>query len=342
MRISRTARPTPPSSCTRSSDERRVRRRADDDPGIQDYHTPVLVREVLALLEPERGGLFVDGTVGGGGHARAILERAPGVHLVAVDRDPGALAEAERTLAPFGDRVRFLLSDFRHAARAPELDEGAVSGVLLDLGVSSRQLDHDRRGFAFRRGVPLDMRMDGSDARTASAADVLNSYDEGDLARVFRELGEHRGAHRLARRIVRRRRTRPFAVSDDLVGALRAAMGRSPAPRDKARVFQALRLEVNDELGALREGLDTLRDTMDAGGRMAVISYHSLEDREVKNRFREWSRDCTCPPALPVCVCAGRAAGETLVRRPVRPAPTETSANPRARSARLRAWRKTS
>ena len=319
-----------------------MRRRADDDLGDRDYHTPVLVREVLALLEPERGGLFVDGTVGGGGHARAILERAPGLHLVAVDRDPGALAEAERTLAAFGDRVRFLLSDFRNAACAPEVEEGAVSGVLLDLGVSSRQLDRDRRGFAFRRGVPLDMRMDGSDARTPSAADVLNTYDERRLARVFRELGEHRGAHRLARRIVRRRRTRPFAVSDDLVGALRATMARSPAPRDKARVFQALRMEVNDELGALREGLDALRGTLAAGGRMAVISYHSLEDREVKNRFRDWSRDCTCPPALPTCVCAGRAAGETLVRRPVRPAPEETAANPRARSARLRAWRKAS
>jgi 16S rRNA (cytosine1402-N4)-methyltransferase len=302
----------------------------------------VLVREVLALLELGRGGLFVDGTVGGGGHAHAMLERAPGLHLVAVDRDPGALAQAERTLAPFGDRVRFVLSDFRNAADAAELEEGTVSGVLLDLGVSSRQLDRDRRGFAFRRGVPLDMRMDGSGSRTPSAADVLNTYDEGRLARVLRELGEHRGAHRLAREIVRRRRTRPFAVSDDLVGALRATMRRSPAPRDKARIFQALRMEVNDELGALREGLDTLRHALAAGGRMAVISYHSLEDREVKHRFREWSRDCTCPPVLPVCVCAGQASGETLARRPVRPAPEETAANPRARSARLRAWRKAS
>lgn len=319
-----------------------MRRRADDDAGAPGYHTPVLVREVLALLEPGRGGLFVDGTVGGGGHARALLERAPGLHLVAVDRDPGALAHAERTLASFGNRVRFLLSDFRNAGRAPELEEGAVSGVLLDLGVSSRQLDRDRRGFAFRRGVPLDMRMAGSAARTPSAADVLNTSDEGRLARVFRELGEHRGARRLAREIVRRRKTRPFAVSDDLVGALRATMRRSPAPRDKARIFQALRMEVNDELGALREGLETLRRTLAAGGRMAVISYHSIEDREVKHRFREWSLDCTCPPALPVCGCSGRAAGETLVRRPVRPAPEETAANPRARSARLRAWRKAS
>lgn len=319
-----------------------MRRRANDDAGGQGYHTPVLVREVLALLEPERGGLFVDGTVGGGGHARAMLERAPGLRLVAVDRDPGALAHAEGALEPFRDRVRFLLSDFRGAARAAELEEGAVSGVLLDLGVSSRQLDHDRRGFAFRRGVPLDMRMGGSEARTPSAADVLNTYDAGRLARVFLELGEHRGARRLAREILRRRRTRPFAVSDDLVGALRATMGRSPAPRDKARVFQALRMEVNDELGALREGLDTLRDALAAGGRMAVISYHSIEDREVKNRFRDWSRDCSCPPALPICVCAGRADGETLVRRPIRPAPEETAVNPRARSARLRAWRKAS
>ncbi len=319
-----------------------MRRRADEAVGGRAYHTPVLVREVLEVLEPERGGLFVDGTVGGGGHARAMLERAPGLRLVAADRDPGALAEAERALASFADRVRFLLSDFRDAARAPELEAGAVSGVLLDLGLSSRQLDRGRRGFSFRRGVPLDMRMDGSEARTRSAADVLNAYGEGRLARVFRELGEHRGARGLAREVVRRRRTRPFAVSDDLVGALRAAMGRSPTPRDKARVFQALRMEVNDELGALRQGLDALSRALAPGGRMAVVSYHSLEDREVKNRFRAWSRACVCPPALPMCVCAGRARGETLVRRPVRPAPEEIAANPRSRSARLRAWRKAS
>ena len=317
-------------------------RRRSDDSRERGYHTPVLVPEVLSLLEPERGGLFVDGTVGGGGHARALLEYAPGLRLLAVDRDPDALAEAARTLAPFGDRVRFLLSDFRDAARAPELEAGTVSGVLLDLGLSSRQLDHDPRGFTFRRGVPLDMRMDGADARAPSAADVLNTYDEGRLARVFHELGEHRGARGLAREIVRRRRTRPFASSDDLVGALRAAMRRSPSPRDKARVFQAVRMEVNDELGALREGLDTLRGTLAADGRMAVISYHSIEDREVKRRFREWSGGCSCPPSLPVCVCRARARGTTLVRRPVRPAPGEVAANPRARSARLRAWRKAS
>ncbi len=319
-----------------------MRRRTDDGLDQLGYHTPVLVREVLALLEPERGGVFVDGTVGGGGHACALLERAPGLHLVAVDRDPSALAEAERTLAPFGDRVRFLLANFREIARAPAVEAGAVSGVLLDLGLSSRQLDHDRRGFAFRRGVPLDMRMDGTDASAPSAADVLNTYGERQLARVFFELGEYRGARRLAREIVRRRASRSFATSDDLVGALRAAMRRSPSPRDKARVFQALRIEVNDELGALQEGLDTLRGALAAGGRMAVISYHSLEDRVVKHRFRAWSRDCSCPPALPVCVCAGRAHGKTLVRRPVRPGPQEVAANPRARSARLRAWRKAS
>ena len=319
-----------------------MQRGTDDNAGGRTYHTPVLVREVLALLEPERGGQFVDGTVGGGGHARALLERAPGLHLVAVDRDPGALAEAERALASFGGRVRFLVSDFRNAACAADIEAGTVNGVLLDLGLSSRQLDHDRRGFAFRRGVPLDMRMGGREARTPNAADVLNTYDEMRLARMFRELGEHRGARRLARSIVRRRTTRPFAVSDDLVGALRVAMRRSPAPRDKARVFQALRMEVNDEAGALRQGLESLRHTLAAGGRMAVISYHSIEDREVKHRFREWSRECTCPPALPGCVCVGRAAGETLVRRPVRPTAEEVAANPRARSARLRAWRKTS
>ena len=313
----------------------------NDDFGEDGYHTPVLVQEVLELLEPERGGLFLDGTVGGGGHARALLERAPGLHLVAVDRDPRALARSERELARFGRRVRFIRANFRDAARDPAVEAGAVNGVLLDLGVSSRQLDRDQRGFAFRRGVALDMRMDGSES-TPSAADVLNTYDQKRLGQLFYELGEYRGARRLARQIVRRRRSRPFATSDDLVGALRATMGRSPSPRDKARIFQALRIAVNDEMDALREGLDTLRDTLAADGRMAVISYHSLEDRVVKNRFRTWSRDCTCPPALPVCVCAGQATGKALVRRPVRPGPEEVAANPRARSARLRAWRKAS
>lgn len=318
-----------------------VERRANDS-GEHGYHTPVLVREVLGLLKPERGGLFVDGTVGGGGHARALLQRAPALHLAAVDRDPRALAECERALADFAGRIRFLQANFRDAARDPALAAGTVNGVLLDLGLSSSQLDRDRNGFAFRRGVPLDMRMGGSKEIAPSAADVLNTHGEGQLARIFRELGEHRGARRLAREIVRRRKSRPFATSDDLVGALRATMGRSPSPRDKARIFQAVRIEVNDEMGALREGLDTLRDTLAPGGVMAVISYHSLEDRVVKHRFRTWSQDCTCPPALPMCVCAGVAVGETLVRRPVRPEPREVAANPRARSARLRAWRKTS
>jgi 16S rRNA (cytosine1402-N4)-methyltransferase len=298
------------------------------------YHEPVLGAEVLDLLEPQGAGLYLDGTVGGGGHTRLILERCPKCRVLAVDRDGDAIEHARNSLAEFGDRVLF-----RHARfdRALAEDE-SLDGALLDLGVSSHQIDVEARGFTFARGVALDMRMDaagGPDARS-----FLAEASEERLAQVFRDFGEEPKARRLAREVVKRRATSPLESSDDLVAALAVTLGRAPTMRDKARIFQAVRIAVNEELESLERGLPAIREVMRDGAVMVVISYHSLEDRLVKNAFREWSLACVCPPEFMRCVCRGRPLGQTLTKKPVRPTEQEMRANPRARSARLRAWRR--
>lgn len=301
------------------------------------YHEPVMGDEVIALLAPRDEAFYLDGTVGGGGHARLILETCSGCRVLAVDRDPEALEAARASLEPHRSRVRFLKARFDQATADPEVRDRGLDGALLDLGVSSHQLDDDERGFAFRRGVTLDMRMsgEGRDARS-----FLANADEEELARVFREYGEEPRARRLAREIVKRRATEPLETSDDLVAALTVSLGRPPSAGEKARVFQAVRIAVNEELDALVAALPAIRDVMKAGGVMVVIAYHSLEDRAVKHAFREWSRSCICPPELPVCTCRGEPLGETLTRKVVRPTEDEVDRNPRARSARLRAWRR--
>ncbi len=252
------------------------------------------------------------------------------------DRDPEALREARARLARFGGRATLVESGYADAAE--RLDE-PLTGALLDLGVSSHQIDATTRGFSFRSGAPLDMRMSPT-SQGPTAADLLNELPESELARIFYEYGEERRSRRLAREVARRRAERPFRTSDDLVAVLDSVLRPRVDVQDRARLFQALRIAVNDELEQLERGLPTLRDRLAAGGVMVVLSYHSLEDRRVKNAFREWSRDCICPPELPVCRCRGRALGETLTRRPARPSEQEVEGNPRARSARLRAWRK--
>ena len=301
------------------------------------YHEPVLGAEALALLDPRGAELYLDGTVGGGGHTRLILERCPECTVLAVDRDPEAIEHARNSLAEFGDRVRFRRARFDEALSDEERGQG-LGGALLDLGVSSHQIDERARGFTFERGVALDMRMDatgGPDARS-----FLAEASEERLAQVFRDFGEEPKARRLAREVVKRRATAPLESSDDLVAALAVTLGRAPTMRDKARIFQAVRIAVNEELEALERGLPAIREVMRGGAVMVVISYHSLEDRLVKNAFRDWSRACVCPPEAPVCVCRGRPLGETLTKKPVRPSDEEVRVNPRARSARLRAWRR--
>lgn len=300
------------------------------------YHAPVLAAEVVDLLRSAKSVL--DGTLGGGGHAEALLEA--GVARVAgVDRDPEAVAAARARLERFepAGRFRGLRSNFAEIQDVPELAATTFDGILLDLGVSSRQFDDAGRGFTFREGAPLDMRM-SDDGETA--AELLNRSDESELTRIFRDYADERHAVRLAREIIRRRATEPFATSDHLVRAVRGALGARSGPGDFARLFQALRIAVNDELEGLNRALPMLRDRLDPGGTLVVITYHSGEDRLVKHALREWSADCVCPPKQPVCTCRGRALGELLTRRAIAPTPAEIARNPRSRSAKLRAWRK--
>ncbi|MCH1569886.1 MAG: 16S rRNA (cytosine(1402)-N(4))-methyltransferase RsmH [Longimicrobiales bacterium] len=304
---------------------------------MSEYHEPVMGREVLELLSVTDSGLYLDGTAGGGGHTRMILEECETCRVIAVDRDPEALEEARGALAEVRARVRFVSTRFDRAVSDPEIQDRGLDGALLDLGVSSHQLDADERGFTFRRGVKLDMRME---AEGRDAAAFLAQTDEEELTRVFREFGEEPRARRLAREIVKRRATEPLSSSDDLVAAMAVTLRRSPGAKEKARIFQAVRIAVNKELESLEAGLPAIRDVLKVGGVMVVIAYHSLEDRVVKNAFREWSKACVCPPELPVCTCRGEPLGETLTRKVLRPSAQEVEKNPRARSARLRAWRR--
>ena len=303
-----------------------------------EYHAPALVGPVLELLSGAR--LVLDATLGGGGHSAALL--AAGVpRVIGVDRDPDALATATSRLSDALADGRFAAwrGNFADLDSIPALDGLFFDGILLDLGISSHQIDDAARGFSFREGAPLDMRM-GADA-VPSAAELLNGADERELGRILRDYGDEPHAARLAREIVRRRATRPFATSDDFVGAIRAVLGpRSGAP-EFARLFQAVRIAVNDELAGLERALPALRDRLAPGGVLAVMAYHSGEDRMVKHAFRDWSRDCICPPRQPICTCGmANALGEVLTRRALVADAGEVARNPRARSAKLRAWRR--
>jgi len=301
-----------------------------------DWHAPVLVAEVCDALAacPE----VLDGTLGGGGHSEALLQR--GHRVTGLDRDASALAIARARLAAFEQQGTFTPVQGNHDAidEVAALDGQRFDGILLDLGVSSRQLDDDARGFSFREGVPLDMRMDADAPMTA--ADWLNESEEAKLAQLFKEAGDEPKARRLAKEIVHRRARRPFVTSDDLVGAIRAVLGPRSGPAEFARLFQAVRIAVNDELGGLSRGLAALRDRLRPGGVLAVIAYHSGEDRVVKHLFRDWSTACTCPPRQPICTCGGVALGEQVTRKPILAGEAEVAANPRARSAHLRVWRR--
>ena len=295
-----------------------------------------MVAEVLEHLKPERGGLYFDGTLGGGGHTEAILRAGAAASVIGVDQDMEALKVAGLRLEPYGDRVELVNANFADAA---ESDGRALAGALLDLGVSSHQLDEAERGFSFRAGTPLDMRM-AAVAGAPTAADLLNDWPESDLADVFYRYGEERRSRRLAAAVVRRRAEQPFRTSDDLNAVLDRFYGPRITVQDRARIYQALRIAVNDELAVLERALEALRDRLESAGVFVVLSYHSLEDRIVKDAFREWSRECVCPPELPVCRCRGAALGRTLTRKPVMAGEEEVDANSRARSARLRAWKK--
>ena len=294
--------------------------------------------EALAQLDLHAGGRYLDGTVGGGGHAAAILDAtAPGGRLLGLDRDPAALALAGRELGRFGDRAVLARANFGVLDDvAGEHGFTPVDGVLLDLGLSSIQLADRDRGFSFRSPGRLDMRADPDLRETA--ADIVNSWAEKDLRRVFAEYGEEPEAARVAGAIVRRRVKAPFEAADDLGRFVAGVKTRRPRGIDPAtRVFQALRIAVNDELANLERGLAAAMHAVRPGGRIVVISFQSLEDRIVKQFFARESRDCICPPHLPTCVCGHRAGLRVVTRRPLRAASAEVDRNPRARSAALRA-----
>jgi 16S rRNA (cytosine1402-N4)-methyltransferase len=290
-------------------------------------HVPVLLAPVLAAAAGARRA--VDATLGDGGHAEAL--RRAGAEVLGIDRDPAAIAVSRRRLGDEG--MRYLRAAYGASDALDAVAAFHPDFILLDLGVSSRQLDEAERGFTFRPGAPLDMRMGSAGP---SAADLLNRGDEAELARVFHEYGDERQARRLAREIVRRRQRQPFAVSDDLVNAVRATLGPRAGPSEFARLFQAVRIAVNDELAGLEVALPALRDALEPGGRLAIITYHSGEDRLVKHAFREWATACICPPRQPVCTCRGHPLGRLVPRKPIVPDPDEVAANPRARSAHLR------
>ncbi len=291
------------------------------------FHHPVLGAELVALVS--RANRVVDGTLGDGGHAE--LFRARGATILGIDRDPEALARAHQRLGD--ERIRYQIGSAFDPAILAEIRQFEPDLILLDLGVSSRQLDDDSLGFTFRPGAPLDMRMGRSGL---TAADLLAEASQAELTTWLADYGDEPRARRLATELVRRRANRPFLVSDDLVNAIRSALGPRSGPGDFARIFQAFRIAVNDELAGLGEALPRLRDALTRGGALAVISYHSGEDRLVKNAFREWSQACICPPIQPRCICRGRPLGRLLARRPIGAGDEEIRANPRARSAKLR------
>lgn len=301
------------------------------------YHAPVLADEIVELF---RGAnTILDCTLGGGGHSAALL--ALGATVTAIDRDPAAISAARDRLAAHeaAGRFRVILGNFAEADRLLPDTRQKFDGILADLGVSSHQIDDESRGFSFREGAFLDMRMEGGSAGGTSAAELLNTMDEQELVRVLRDYADEPRARRVAREIVRRRGNALFETSDDLVRAIRGALGARSGPGDFARIFQGLRIAVNDELGSLERAMPVLRDRLRPGGVLAVIAYHSGEDRIVKHLMREWSRDCVCPPRQLECTCRGRALGSLVTRKAVKPSAAEIERNPRARSARLRAWR---
>jgi 16S rRNA (cytosine1402-N4)-methyltransferase len=297
------------------------------------YHRPVLVKEVIELLAPQPGALVVDATCGGGGHAEAILRA--GADLLALDQDPDAIEFAAERLSPFGGRVTLRQCNFREADKIlDELEIARIGGALLDLGVSSRQLENAQRGFSIMRNGPLDMRMDPR--REVTAATIVNNSSEEELTRLFRDLGEEPAARRIASQLVKLRKTSPFLETLPLALAIEKIVGRHGRRHPATQVFQALRMEVNDELGALEEGLRALTSRLESGARIAVITFHSLEDRIVKNFFRDRSREWLDRPEWPEPRRNPEFDFRLVTTKPVEPDEIEQRNNPRSRSAKLR------
>lgn len=303
-------------------------------------HVSIMVREVLEALEPQRGGIYVDCTAGGGGHSFEIASRLPeGGRIVCLDRDDEAIEACTKRLEPYSDKFTIVKTNFGGLAAALDLiGVEKIDGIMWDLGVSSHQLDDGDRGFSYSKEAPLDMRMDQTQQK--SAYDVVNNYDERELTRIIRDYGEERFAQRIASAIARKRAEKPIETTTELAdivsGAIPAAQRMKEAQNPARRTFQAIRIEVNGELDAIAPSIEAAVERLNPGGRLAVITFHSLEDRIVKETFRKLSSGCTCPPDFPVCVCGNKPKIRLLSRKPIIPAEDEQEANPRSRSSKLR------
>lgn len=303
------------------------------------YHIPVLLEPTMESLALKTDGIYVDGTLGGGGHSENILLRtSPDGRLIGIDQDDEALAAASGRLAQFGGRFTVVKANFCQMKEVlADLGIDKVDGILLDIGVSSHQLDDGERGFSYMVDAPLDMRMD-QNGGGKTAADLLADLSEEEIADIIYQYGEERYSRRIARQIVEFRKKEPLLTTFQLVNLIRRAMPKSNKEKQHPakRTFQALRIAVNDELGVLQRALDDALDLLKPGGRLSVITFHSLEDRIVKEQFKAWAKGCTCPPDFPICVCGKKPTVKIVTRKPVTADEKELELNPRARSAKLR------
>ena len=304
-------------------------------------HVSVLLQETIDGLAVKPDGIYVDGTTGGGGHSYEICKRlGENGRLIGIDQDTEALAAAEKRLEPFSGKVTLVKSNYaqmRDVLKQQGIDK--VDGIVLDLGVSSYQLDNAERGFSYREDAPLDMRMDRE--QTLTARDIVNEYPESELYRIIKEYGEERFAKNIARNICKKRQDKPLETTLELVDVIRSSMpakARNGKSHPAKRTFQAIRIECNQELEVLRQALDEMVDLLRDGGRISIITFHSLEDRMVKTSFRRLENPCTCPPDFPVCVCGNRPKGKVITRKPILPSEEECEENTRSKSAKLRVF----
>ena len=302
------------------------------------HHISVLLNECIDNLNIKPDGIYVDGTMGGGGHSLEIAKRLTTGRLICIDQDPNAHEAAGKRLAEYKDRITFVRDNFGNIRNILDsLGIEKIDGMLLDIGVSSHQLDEAERGFSYQQDAPLDMRMNPD--KPFSAYDVVNGYDEDELDRVIFTYGEERWARRIAQFIVKERETKPIETTGELVDIIKKAVpkgARKDGPHPAKRTFQAIRIEVNGELDVLQKAIDDVAERLSVGGRLCIITFHSLEDRIVKEAFRKQENPCICPPQFPVCVCGKKPLGRVITRKPILPSKEELEVNPRSRSAKLR------
>lgn len=302
------------------------------------HHISVLLNECIDNLNIRPDGIYVDGTMGGGGHSLGIAKRLTTGRLICIDQDPNAHEAAGKRLAEYKDRITFVRDNFGNIKSILDsLEIEKIDGMLLDIGVSSHQLDEAERGFSYQQDAPLDMRMNPD--RPFSAYDVVNGYDEDELDRVIFTYGEERWARRIAQFIVKERENKPIETTGELVDIIKKAVpkgARKDGPHPAKRTFQAIRIEVNGELEVLQRAIDDVAARLAVGGRLCIITFHSLEDRIVKEAFRKQENPCICPPQFPVCVCGKKPLGRVITRKPILPSKEELEENPRSRSAKLR------